>query len=694
MSKNGNSFLKDFINSFPLQLVLLHIKRNHLLLVFWVLIFALTAGWIGRDFGINSLILSPEYLNHSGFMAYLITGISVGGLIVGFNLYSYILHAYRFRFIATVPKPFLVFSYNNFILPLLFVLFYLITSYNYQSQTELKSVGQTFFNLSGFLIGLSIFIILAYAYFIFTNINIFKLRLRKSNKAFQTSLHRSEAWTNLQQRVKPWKVSVYIQPFFKIKPARATGHYKNEWIDEILAQNHINASFFEIVAVLSFFMVGALGNSSRFMIPAAASTFLFITIIFMLTSAFYSWFRGWTMTVLVSFALLLNALSGKIDFLNINSHALGLNYNTAPGDYSNDSLKKINTSARIKKDHEAGIKMLESRVATQNIASDSLLIFINVSGGGLRSTAWVFNALSQLDSITRGELYKHTVLITGSSGGMIGAAYWREIAYRNSIGFGEDLSFNKHFKALTSDLLNPIIFSLVGNDLSFRFRKSIYQGKTYANDRAFAFEKQLNNNTMGYLDKHLADYYQPEKTGQMPLLILSPTILNDGRRLLISSQPIAYLTAPINNRFKGWKTLSENVEFRSLFMNQDADSLRFLSGLRMNATFPYILPSVTLPSEPEIEIMDAGIRDNFGLLTSYRFFQAMQPWFQKNTRKVVFIQIRDQPKIQATKPISPTVFNRITLPFDRIYGNFGRVQEYTQELLFKEDSPLENPEME
>ena len=84
--------LKKFLNnlyfSFPIQLLVLHVKRNHLLLVFWVLLFALTGGWIGSNFGVKGLILSPEYMNVSGAFAFIIVGLSVGGFITGFNLYS------------------------------------------------------------------------------------------------------------------------------------------------------------------------------------------------------------------------------------------------------------------------------------------------------------------------------------------------------------------------------------------------------------------------------------------------------------------------------------------------------------------------------------------------------------------------------------------------------------------------------
>jgi hypothetical protein len=312
---------------------------------------------------------------------------------------------------------------------------------------------------------------------------------------------------------------------------------------------------------------------------------------------------------------------------------------------------------------------------------------VNVSGGGLRSAAWAFTTLMTLDSLTQGNLSKHTVLISGSSGGMIGAAYWRELINKKEKNL-DTLSFIYHFRSLTNDLLNPIIFTMISNDFSFKFRKSKYHGIKYKHNRAFAFEKQFNINTNGWLDVPISHYNELEYNGNLPMMIITPTILNDGRRLIISSQAISYLGNKQNEAIEGWNPLTENVEFRRLFAHQNADSLRFLSALRMSATFPYILPAVSLPSLPEMEVMDAGLRDNYGLETSYQYLIALDDWFKKNVKKVVIIQIRDNSKSFEPQAILPSIINRLKSPIGNIYGNFGRVQEYMQDQMFKDANRL------
>ncbi|RME12676.1 MAG: patatin-like phospholipase family protein, partial [Bacteroidetes bacterium] len=73
---------------------------------------------------------------------------------------------------------------------------------------------------------------------------------------------------------------------------------------------------------------------------------------------------------------------------------------------------------------------------------------------------------------------------------------------------------------------------------------------------------------------------------------------------------------------------------------QGARNLRFTTALRMNATYPYILPNVTLPTQPPVEVLDAGFRDNFGLKSATRFVHVFRDWIQENTSGVVIVIVR------------------------------------------------------
>ena len=132
-------------------------------------------------------------------------------------------------------------------------------------------------------------------------------------------------------------------------------------------------------------------------------------------------------------------------------------------------------------------------------------------------------------------------------------------------------------------------------------------------DTAVVKSFSINSAFKAFENRRLSDYSLAELNAQIPMMIFSPTVVNDGRRLLISSQPISYLTQATNSKYTSSYSSIEDLEFNSLFKENNSKNIKMLSVLRMNATFPYILPMVLLPTEPSIEIMDAGIRDNFGM---------------------------------------------------------------------------------
>ena len=126
-------------------------------------------------------------------------------------------------------------------------------------------------------------------------------------------------------------------------------------------------------------------------------------------------------------------------------------------------------------------------------------------------------------------------------------------------------------------------------------------------------------NLNAFYDKRLKDYNEPEYKSQIPMMIFSPSIVNDGRRMLISAQPISYLTYYDSLNYTSTYNSMEDVEYNTLFKNNNSNNIKITSVLRINATFPYILPMVYMPTDPSIELMDAGVRDNYGLKTSIKF---------------------------------------------------------------------------
>ena len=184
-------------------------------------------------------------------------------------------------------------------------------------------------------------------------------------------------------------------------------------------------------------------------------------------------------------------------------------------------------------------------------------------------------------------------------------------------------------------------------------------------------------NTDAVLDKRLQDYTKPEYDANIPLMILSPTVINDGRRMLISSQPISYLTKNSSPNSIRNKAIIENFEFTRLFQNQDANNLKFTSALRMSATFPIIMPRVSLPTYPQITVMDAGMRDNFGKLTTYKYIHTFKKWINENTSGIIIITLRDKKKhLSVNKKSISSITETFSSPLGSLYQNLFPIQDY------------------
>jgi hypothetical protein len=233
-----------------------------------------------------------------------------------------------------------------------------------------------------------------------------------------------------------------------------------------------------------------------------------------------------------------------------------------------------------------------------------------------------------------------------------------------------------YINRLGQDHLNAIIFTLLVNDLFVRFQPFEYEGRSYLKDRGFAFEEQLNQHTNYLLDKKLIDYREPERQSLIPMMLLTPAIVNDGRKLFISPQHMSYMNTGQHERQYGKPEKVKGVDFLRYFEQQDAASLRFLTALRMNAAFPYVTPNVSLPTTPRIQIMDAGLTDNFGISDAVRFMYVFKDWINENTSGVVLLSIRDSEKNEAIeKPAGNSLLQRMTAPFRFLYSNLFNIQD-------------------
>lgn len=672
-------FLKGFYYSFPIQLLLLHLRKYQILLFFWFILASAINGDLMSTFGADSLFLAPEYLGKVNTVSAIFVGMATAIFIMSWHITTFILHSKHFKFLATTTKPFLKYFINNSIIPLLFLIFYCVKAIQYDAFRELMTAKEIFFLINGFLSGLILMTTLSLVYFFGAE----KTMMRKMEPVISEP-HLFIGQYGLGGKHHHEKGMINIDWFyntrFKLKKPRDIAHYSQEFIETIFKRHHFSAVISIILAFLFLSMIGLFQDNPYFKLPAAAGILLLLSILIAASGALVYWLKSWSIPVLILLIFVFDLVL-RFDWIDPRNKAYGLNYtniNDRPS-YTRDSVLAICTPAKTASDKQNMIAVLNNWKSRQS-SPKPLMYVISVSGGGTRSATFTLNVLQQIDSIMKGEFMRKTFIITGASGGMLGAGFYRELFRQKESGKNIDLADKKHVEAISRDLLNPLFSSMVTRDFFSPAQKLQVGPYKYVKDRAYAFEAQLSENTYGILNNQLKDYIQDEKEAKIPLMLFGSTISADGRKMLISTQPVSFMMQNKPDTSSGILGEPDAIDFCAFFKKQDPYNMRLLSAMRLNATFPYVLPNVWLPSKPVVDVMDAGIRDNYGQETMMRFLDVFNDWLKENTAGVVMIQIRDRKATEWEESISNSgLSGLITKPLTVIQLNWMKIQDYYHE---------------
>jgi len=670
-------YIRGFLYSLPVQLLFLHFRKYQVFLIFWALMFSVVNGSFMKSFGADALFLAPEYLGNVNSLSTALMGMAVGVFIMSWNITTFILFSRHFSFLAATQFPFLKYCINNSILPVAFLIFFFIKSYQFTHYTELIPNVEIIFLTGGFLVGLLLVLTISFLYFfradktilkklqpVFTNAKNFVSSLQPDvDRQTGGSLIRSE-----------W----FLDSFFRVRRCRDVSHYSRELMEKVFKQHHFAAVLSILFAYAFLIIVGFFMDSKFFQVPAGASITLFISILIGVSGAFAYFFQSWSVPAFIIFLLIINVLY-QWEWIDPRNKAYGLNYDNRNGHpvYSQESLKSLANPAAIEQDKQNMMAIL-NRWKEKQKEDKPLLVVVATSGGGTRSATFTMNVLQRLDSLTGGSMMKKTFLFTGASGGMIGATYFREL-YRRQLNHP---SFNVRSKEyvdnIAGDLLNPTFSSFVARDL-FAPEKKVTMGKyTYLRDRGYSFEMALNDNTDRIMNNRLGDYVADEKAANIPLMFYHTVITRDGKMMLMGTQPMRFMMQPPYDSLHEAPD-ADAVDFTTFFAKQDPYNLRLLTILRMNATFPVVLPNVWMPSNPVIDVMDGGLRDNYGIETSLRFLAHMKEWIEQNTRGVLVVQIRDRKDGGWEHPYdTKTMTENAVKPFFLLQQNWYKMMEYFQ----------------
>ena len=269
------------------------------------------------------------------------------------------------------------------------------------------------------------------------------------------------------------------------------------------------------------------------------------------------------------------------------------------------------------------------------------LVLVAVTGGAYRSGFWTAAVLDDLEQRSRpgGKLEgltKHIRLMTGASGGMVGAAYFAALRGAPGASVVEAMLADSR-----RDSLTPIVKQLVQRDVPMIFCPIEYQRV----DRGVVLENHWKT-----LRRPFVASYDGEKTGEIPSLIISPMVVETGERMLISNLDLEEIATPVSGTEQPY--LSSAREFFRLFpASQPVFGLH--TAVRMSATFPYASPSVSLPTDPPRRLVDAGYYDNYGVNLAAAWAYHYREWIRDNTSGLALIQIYAYPRAQGSGETDP-----------------------------------------
>lgn len=640
-------WLRYFLRFYPLQLPFFQFRRHFFLSLLWVLLWLIALGQIGRGFGVSELFYNPADRDYPNFFSTLAWGIAYGIFIIAYHLTTYLLDGHHAGFLLREKQPFLTYVLNNSLLPLTFWLFYLhIYTQKHHNDPNFGS------QIGGIILGtfsIGVFFVLFLSNPLRDIFRLRRLGLLPPQRVF-IEVSRAQSITHALHYYLTWGRGIQSS-------ADAFFVNKKE-LTRLLVHYHRNAFIVEITLLVLISGWGYVQSYTGIYLPAAAAFLIFWAILYMLIGAISFWLRHWGGWAFIALA----ALGGVFLYWGnwwTSASAYGLSY------------RSQGVNLTVSSPVQDSLVLVECMDSWRRKQGDKApLVWIQVSGGGWRSAFWTMAHLQLLDSLSGGKLWERTFAISGASGGLIGAAFWRDLGL-----FYPERRWNLiEATLLTQDALNPVLSTAVTGVFSpartFQDSKS---GERHPMGREYAFEQALLRHTRAFEERRLEDYAIPERESRCPLIFITPALLPVGKQLLISSQPCSPLTK------QGYIE-----ELRRLV--PDAHCLRLTTALRMNASFPFVLPPVRLPTNPPLEVVDAGAIDNFGEVIALRFLWTFRTAIAERASRVILLEIRDLPEgFYTGNETSPSALGEFVRRLGGLYSSFTGARQiltrFSSELL-------------
>ncbi|MDJ0509065.1 MAG: hypothetical protein QNJ64_07410 [Crocosphaera sp.] len=234
--------------------------------------------------------------------------------------------------------------------------------------------------------------------------------------------------------------------------------------------------------------------------------------------------------------------------------------------------------------------------------SEQSLVVVAASGGGIQASGWMAQVLGGLQEKIGEDFTKKTALISSVSGGSVGTMFYLDNLENRILSNPSEM-----IKDATEDWLGSVGWGLAFPDL-FRFI-GLWGPLTLLNennrfiDRGYALEKSWESDLQNK-NQTLDDWYDKIVQADIPIPIFNATLVENGRRFLIS--PMKLIKRDMPHYLKAVNTQGTNgngdnikeakaLDLKTLFNCGTPEApkqcnLSITTAARLSASFPYVSP--------------------------------------------------------------------------------------------------------
>jgi hypothetical protein len=247
------------------------------------------------------------------------------------------------------------------------------------------------------------------------------------------------------------------------------------------------------------------------------------------------------------------------------------------------------------------------RAQGKDPAAAQPLVLVAASGGGIRAAYWTASTLALLEQVPG---FTHALFaISGVSGGSLGAAVYVALK-REQLETGEPKEIlGQARQVLAQDFLCPVLAGLLFSDLVQRFLPFPIPGADRQRFLERSWEAAIGPAPNPF-SRAFTALYADGYGVHLPGLLLNATVVDSGRRAIVSNMAVGGLTDVVDLLADGYST----------------QRVKLSAAAGMSARFTYVSPagSLTRPDGGKMRVVDGGYFENSGAATAMDLLAALR----------------------------------------------------------------------